>query len=142
MDVIWAIVIIGLGLLAWLGQALAWRAPATASRLGLAEAEGSVEAAFWADGRGEAAWDTATLWTLVLAGVLLLIGEPAWAWLGLVAGGMYVYFGGRGILTRLELQRRGLRIGGPAGVRTAMIALALWAAAGAITIVAAVVELA
>ena len=142
MEVVWAIVIIALGLLAWLGQALAWAAPATATRLGLAEAEGSVDPAFWADGRGEALWDTATLWTLPLAGALLLVGEPAWAWLGLVAGGMYVYFGGRGILTRLELRRRGLRIGEPGGVRTALVALGVWATAGAVTIVAASVELA
>ena len=48
------------------------------------------------------------MWTLPLAGLLLIVGHEAWAWLGLVGGGMYVYFGGRGILTRLELQRREL----------------------------------
>ena len=142
MDVIWAVVIIALGLLAWVGQTISWLAPATAARLSLADAEGSVDDVFWADGRGEALWDVFTLWTLPLAGLLLIAGHEAWTWLALAGGGMYVYFGGRGILTRLELRRRGHRIGDRASVRVGLIALAAWGLAGLVTIGAAVVELA
>ena len=55
---------------------------------------------------------------------------------------MYVYFGGRGILTRLEMQRRGFRIGAAGNVRIGLVMLGVWGVAGAITIAAAIAELA
>jgi hypothetical protein len=142
VDLIWGIVIVVLGLLAWGGQALSWSSPETAARLGLTEPEDTVEAVFWADGQGEAQWDIVTLWTLPLAGLLLIVGHEAWAWLGLVGGGIYVYFGGRGILTRLEMQRREFRIGDPGNVRLGLVMLGVWGLAGLITIVAAIAALA
>jgi hypothetical protein len=142
MDVIWGIVIVALGLLAWAGQLISWSAPTTAVRLGLVEAEDSVEGVYWADIRGEALWDAFTLWTLPLAGLLLIAGHEAWIWLGLVGGGIYVYFGGRGVLTRLELRRRGHRIGDPENVRVGLAALVIWGLVGLVTIAAAIGELA
>lgn len=142
MDIVWGLVIIALGLLAWVGQTVVWLLPERAVRLSLSEAEASVDAVYWADIRGEAMWDALSLWTLPLAGVLLLAGHEAWAWLGLVGGGMYVYFGGRGLLTRLELQRRGHRIGEPANVRLNLAMCAVWGVTGFITVAAAVASLA
>ena len=142
MELIWGIIMLVLGLLAWAGQTLSWFAPRTAARLSLIESEGAVEDVYWADIRGEALWDTATLWTLPLAAILLIGGHAAWAYLGLIGGGMYVYFAGRGVLTRLELRRRGFRIGDERGVQQAMVVLAVWGAAGLVTIVAAVAALA
>ena len=69
--------------------------------------------AFYADVRGEAFWDMAILWTLPVAGILLLVNSPLWAYFELVGGGMYLYLPGRGIATRLVMQRRGIRIGKP-----------------------------
>jgi len=142
MDFIWGIVIIVLGGLAWGGQTLSWFAPVTAAKLGLADAEGSVDGVFWADGRGEALWDALSIWVLVAAGILLVVGHEAWAYLGLIGGGMYIYFGGRGILTRLELRRRDYRIGTPESVRLGLLALGVWAVAGLVTAVAAISDLA
>ena len=110
--------------------------------MGLAEAEDSVEAVFWADGQGEAAWDLLSLWVLPLAGILLLVGNLAWAYLGLIGGGAYVYFAGRGILSRLQLQRRGFRIGEPGTVRVGLLMLGVWGAAGLVTIGGAIAALA
>lgn len=141
MELLWGLVIVVLGLLAWGGQTLSWFAPATAARLGLADAEGSVDAVFWADGRGEALWDALTLWTLPLAGVLLIGGHDAWAWLGLFAAGMYVYFAGRGIFTRVTMQRRGLRIGTPQNVKVVFTFLTVWGITGLVTIMAAIAAL-
>jgi len=138
MEVLWGITIIVLGLLAWAGQLVSWLAPTTAARLSLVEAEDAVEDVYWADIRGESAWDVASLWTLPLAGLLLAMGSDAWAWLGLVGGGMFAYFGGRGVLTRLELRRRGFAIGEPSNVRLGLVMLGVWGLAGLITIVAAV----
>jgi hypothetical protein len=141
VDIAWGVVIVVLGTLAWAGQALAWLWPSRAARIGLVEAEASVEPAYWADIRGEALWDLLSLWTLAIAGLLLVIGDPAWAYLGLIGGGMYVYFGGRGILTRLALLRGGFRIGEPGSVRLGLLMLGVWGVAGAITLIAAVAEL-
>ncbi len=142
MDLLWGIAIVALGLLAWGGQALSWFSPGAAERLSLVESEGAVEDVYWADIRGEALWDLVVLWTLPVAGLLLLAGHQAWAPLGLIGGGMYVYFGGRGIASRLELRRRGFRIGEPSNVRLGLAMLGVWAGAGLITIGAAIAELA
>ena len=141
MNVLWGVVVTSLSLLAWGGQAIAWFWPATAVRWNLAEAEDDVEPAFWADARGEARWDTLTLWTMVAAGVLLIVDARSWVYFGLVGGGMYVYFGGRGILTRLALMRGGFRVGEPSSVRLGLVMLGVWGVAGAITLVASVAEL-
>jgi hypothetical protein len=137
-----AVVVLLAGLLAWLGQTLAAVAPAKAAALGLTEAPGAVDPVFLADMRAEAVWDTLSLWTLPTAAVLLLLGEPAWAGFGLVGGGSYVYFAGRGIAQRLVMRRRAVRIGTPGVVGTALTALAFWGLAGAATIAMAALELA
>ena len=137
MRVVWALVVVLLALLAWGGQTIAWLAPATAVRLTLMEAEDDVEPTYWADIRGEAAWDAFTLWTLVVAGILLILDHSAWPYFGLVGGGMYVYFAGRGILTRVAMQRRNLRIGSPQSVRIGLIFLTIWGVMGLDVIIAA-----
>ena len=142
MDSVWGLVIIALGLLAWGGQVVTCIAPERAVALSLSESEEDVDAVYWADIRGEAVWDAFTLWALPLAGVLLLAGHEAWTWLGLFGGGIYLYFGGRGLLTRLEMRRRGHRIGEPANVRLNLTMCAVWAIAGSITAVAAAAALA
>ena len=63
MELLWGVVIVGLGLLAWGGQVVTWLAPEAAARLSLTEAEDAVDAVYWADLRGEARWDAMTLWT-------------------------------------------------------------------------------
>jgi len=142
MAIGWGIVVVALSLLCWGGQTIAWLAPETAARWNLMEAEDDVEATYWADIRGEAPWDALTLWTLVVAGVLLILDRSTWAYFGLAGGGMYVYFAGRGILTRVAMQRRGLRIGAPKNVQLGLTMLAVWGLMGLITIVAAVAALA
>ena len=89
MGILWGLVVVALSLLCWGGQVISWFAPATAVRLTLMEAEDSVEPTYFADVRGEALWDTLTLWTLVVAGVLLTLDVSAWAYFGLVGGGIW-----------------------------------------------------
>lgn len=141
MAVGWGVVLVLLSLLAWLGQLLSWLAPETAVRLGVMEDEDEVEPVYAADIRGEAVWDALTLWTLVVAGVLLVVDHDAWAYFGLVGGGAYLYFAGRGILTRLEIRARGFRVGRDETVRTNLVMLAVWGVAALVTIGAAVAAL-
>jgi len=142
MQIFWGIVLVASSLLCWGGQTIVCFAPATGAKLGLSETEADVEPTFWADVRGEALWDFLTLWTLVMAGVLLIIDHPAWAYFGLVGGSMYLYFAGRGILTRVVMLRRDLRIGAPKGVKVVFIFLTIWGVTGLATIVAAITALA
>lgn len=141
MGVVWGLVIAALALVCWGGQALALFAPAAAERFGLADVEAEVDPVYYADGRGEALWDTLTLWTLLVAGVLLVFDAAAWPYFGLIGGAMYVYFAGRGVFARRAMQRMGQRIGSAATVKTAYVALTVWGVAGFITMIAAIVAL-
>ena len=141
MRVLWGVIVVALSLLGWGGQAVSWVAPAIAVRWQLMEAEEDVEPAYWADVRAEAVWDTLTLWTMAVAGLLLIADVKAWAYFGLVGGGMYLYFGGRGIFARAAMERRGLRIGSPENVRLGYLFCAVWAAMALITIVAAILTI-
>jgi len=140
-QVFFGIVVVVLSLLSWGGQTIVFFAPATGAKWGLSEKEADVEMTFWADIRGEALWDFLTLWTLVVAGVLLIIDQAAWRHFGLVGGGMYVYFAGRGIFARVSMMRRGLRIGTPQGAKVALAFLTIWGVTGLATIAAAIASL-
>ncbi len=142
MAITWGIVVIVLSALAWGGQTISWFSPPTAERLSLTEAEADVEPAFYADVRGEALWDTLTLWVLVVAGALLIAGNGAWSYFGLSGGAIYVYFAGRGLLTRRAMQQRGLRVGSAQNLKSAYLFLTVWGVIGLVTLVAAAVELA
>jgi len=142
VDTVFGILIVFISLLGWGGQAISLAAPSTAERWKLTEAETSVDSVFYSDIRGEVLWDTLTLWVMPLAGALLVAGVDAWAPIGLVAGGMYVYFGGRGVFTRRAIVERGGRVGDPKSLTTAYAALTVWALLGLAVIAAAAVTLA
>ena len=130
MEIVWGALILLVSLPCWGGQTISWMSPSTAERLKLTEPEDSVDQTYYGDIRGEAAWDTVTLWTMPLAGLLLVLDIEAWAYLGLVAGGMYVYFAGRGVFTRYAITGRGGRVGEPSELKTAYTALVIWGVLG------------
>ena len=141
MNVVWGVILIIISSIGYVGQAISTFWPGTATKLGLMEPEADVDPTFYADVRGEAFWDTAILWTLPVAGLLLVLNSPAWVYFGLVGGGMYLYFAGRGIVVRRVMQRRGIRIGSPETLRMAYAFLFLWGLAAVITIVLAIAAL-
>ena len=138
MNTIWGIILFIISSIGYFGQAISTFWPETAVRLGLTEAEADVDPTFYADVRGEAIWDTAVLWTLPVAGVLLLLNNPIWVYFGLAGGSMYLYFAGRGIVVRRVMQRRGIRIGTPQTLRVIYFFLALWGVTAVITIIMAI----
>ena len=141
MALIWGLTILVLAIVCWGGQTLSLFSPAVAEKYGLADKAHDVEPVFYADGRAEAAWDFLTLWTLGVAGLLLIFDVSAWAFFGLVGGAMYVYFAGRGVLVRRQMTRQGFRIGDESAVKTAYWALSIWGVAGLITLLAAILAL-
>ena len=142
MNVVWGAILVVLTLIVcWLGQVINASSPTLAARLGLDAPESDVDSTFFVDGRGEAIWDALILWTLPVAGILLILNSPYWAYLGLVGGGMYLYFAGRGIAVRLVMQRRGIRIGKPETLKVAYVFLTLWGLTAIVTIIMAVAAL-
>jgi len=135
MDIIWGILLIVFGLIAWGGQVLSALTPKYAQRVGLMEQEEDVDPAFYADLRGETRWDSLTLWTLPLAGILIILNSPLWIYFGMIGGSMYLYFAGRAIFTRLELKRKGIRIGKPELLKMYFIFATLWGLIGLATII-------
>ena len=128
MNIVWGVVLILFTLiLCWLGQVINATAPKVAAKIGLAEPESDVDPTFFVDGRGEAIWDALILWVLPVAGILLLLDNPYWAYFGLAGGGMYLYFAGRMLIVRLVMQRHGIRIGKPETVKLYNAVLILWA---------------
>ena len=55
-----------------------------------------------------------------------------------IGGGMYLYSAGRGILTRMAMQRRGIRIGKPGTLKVYYAILITWGWIAVITIIMAV----
>ena len=141
MNIVWGAVLFIISSIAYFGQAITFFWPETAVRLGLTEAEADVDPTFYADVRGEAIWDTAVLWVLPVAGVLLLLNHPTWVYFGLAGGGIYLYFAGRGIVVRRVMQRRGIRIGTPQSLKTIYLFLTIWGVTAVITIIMAVAAL-
>jgi hypothetical protein len=142
MNIIWGVVLILFTLiLCWLGQVVNATAPEFAGKIGLAEPESDVDRTFFLDGRGEAIWDALILWTLPVAGILLLLDNPAWAYFGLVGGGMYLYFAGRMLVVRRVMQRHDVAIGKPDTVKLYTAVLILWGLIAVVTIVMAVIAL-
>ena len=109
-----------------------------ATRLGFIEPESDVDRTFFVFERSLAVNDTIWTWTLPTAGILLIMNSPLWIYFGLVGGGMYLYFSGAGILSRLAMKRRAIRIGSQKAVAQAYVALTLWGLIGLVTIIMAV----
>lgn len=142
MDLFWGVVLIVFTLLVgWLGQTITAFSPKLAVKLGLTEPESDVDPTFYADVRGEAVWDAIIIWTLPVAGILLILNNALWAYFGLIGGGTYLYLAGRGIAVRLIMQRRGIRIGKPGSLKVFYVFLAIWGLIAVVTIVMAVAAL-
>lgn len=141
MNIIWGLILTIISLLGWLGQTITTFWPKVAVKLSLSEPESDVDPTFHTDVRGEAAWDAMILWTLPVAGILLMLKNSLWAYFGLVGGGMYLYFAGRGIVVRLAMQRRGIRIGMPKTLAGIYVFLSLWGLIAVGSIIMAVAAL-
>ena len=138
MNIIWGAILTIFSMLGWIGQAITAFSPKVAVKLGMTEPESYVDPTFYVDVRGESVWDTMILWTLPVAGILLMLNNSLWAYFGLVGGGMYLYFAGRGITVRLVMQRHGIRIGKPKTLAAIYVFLILWALIAVVTIIMAV----
>lgn len=141
MQLLWGIIVVTLSLLAWGSQFITWVAPRTGARFHFTASDDADEPSYWIDFRGEAPFASVTLWTMVVAGILMILDIEEWAYFGLVGGGMYVYFAGGAIFTRIAARRAGVPLGALPSHRMRYTLLMLWALMGLITIAAAVASL-
>ncbi len=88
-----------------------------------------------------AIWDMAVLWTLPAAGALMLAEISWWPYLALVAAGAHIDTAGRELAKTWGLRAEGVRTGGEAAGRVALIAFGIMFALAAALLVAALVTL-
>jgi hypothetical protein len=136
------IAVLLVGLIAWIGQALAFLAPTLAVRFGALEPREEVDDTLYVmESRAEGLIDMLLTWTLPLSALLMLLGHPLWPYLGLIGGGIFLYAAGLITLSRVYLKREGKKVGRPASERTAYVFGGIWALSSLAMIALAASEL-
>ena len=141
MNLIWGIILVSITLKCWIGQIIIAFTPKIAEKIKIIESESDMDPTFFLDMRGTAIWDAISLWTLPLAGILLILNNNLWTYFGLIGGGMYLYFVGRGIASSLTMQRHGIKIGRSKKLKVKYMILTLWGFIAIVTIIMAIATL-
>ena len=130
------------GLLAWLGQSLAFVAPTAAVKLGVLEPEEEIDPTLYVvETYAMGLSDLLLAWTLPVSALLMLVGHAAWPYLALFGSGVYVYFSAVTMLSRVYLKSRGKKVGRVTSVRAAYVFGVIWVACSVAMTVAAVTHL-
>lgn len=142
MTTVVGVIVIVAGLVCWVGQSLAVFALPAAVRLGLVEPEAEVDPSMFLFERfSMGIMDVLLTWTLPLSAFLMLTGITYWPLFALVGGGVYLYFPGVFMITRIVLKRNGKQVGGLSSVRSAYVFGWIWIGCSITMIVLAVREL-
>lgn len=142
MTTVVGIFVIAAGLVAWIGQSLAVFALPTAIRLGVCEPEAELDRSMFLFERySMGIMDILLAWTLPLSALLMLTGSSYWPLIALVGGGVYLYFPGVFMITRMVLKRNGKKVGQPSSVRNAYVFGWIWIVSSITMIVLATREL-
>jgi len=120
------------GAVGWIGQLISSINFPLAQRLGLQEQTEDTDALYRLAELNAARWDTVVLWSLIAAGILMLIDHNWWPYVSLLAGGIYLDTAGREAAKYLSLSLGGVKTGTPKEKCTAvcfyaiMALIALW----------------
>jgi hypothetical protein len=121
------VLVLALGLVAWVGQTLSFFKPSMAVKLGVLEPEGDVDPTLRImEAKAEGLVDFLLGWTLPAGALLMMFQHPFWPYLGLVGGGIFLYFSGLIMLTRIFLKGAGKKVGSRASVRATHLFGSLW----------------
>ncbi len=136
------VTVVILGLICWVGQTMAVFFLPTAIKLGLFEPEHEVDPTMYLFERmSQGIMDVLLTWILPFSALLMILGRPSWPIFALVGGGVYLYFPGVFMITRIVLKQKGKRIGRPSSVTTANIFGILWVLSAITMIALAAMEL-
>lgn len=141
MNIYLGSVLILFGLTGWVGRVICALSPQRGERLGLIECEADCDPAFYADVRSEVTWDAFVIWTLPLAGLLMILDHTWWPVFGLIGGGTYFYLAGRGIALRAVLDRRNIRTGAAQMLSAYYIIHGMWGVVALVTLAIAATAL-
>lgn len=143
METLLALFVIVLGLICWLGQTLTVFAPDVAVRLGVNEAEDTIDKSMYLFERySQGIMDVLLTWLLPASAVMMLLDHPYWPVFALVGSGVYLYFPGVFSITRIVLKKNGLAVGSRASEVTAYVLGALWTLSALLMIALAAADLA
>ena len=127
IETAFAILVIILGLICWLGQTLVVFAPATAVRFGVGEPEGDVDRSMYLFERySQGIMDILLTWMLPASALMMLLDIDNWEILALIGAGVYLYFPGVFIITRIVLKRDLKKVGQPSSEFAAYVFGGLW----------------
>ena len=136
------VIVVILGLICWVGQSMALFFLPAAIKLGLFEPEHEVDPSMHLFERmSQGIMDVLLTWILPLSALLMILGQPSWPLFALVGGGIYLYFPGVFMITRVVLKQHGKSVGRPSSVRSANMFGSLWILSAITMIVLAVIEL-
>ncbi|MFZ5865433.1 MAG: hypothetical protein ACOYXY_06110 [Thermodesulfobacteriota bacterium] len=134
MRIVLGLFFVCFGLFGWVGQLISGFNYSLAQRLSLQEKSEGTDPLFRLAELNAARWDACVLWTLPLAGVLMLLNHPWWPYVALVAGGIHLDAGGRELAKSLSLRKGGVKIGSPKDWTIAKAFLSLLVLIGLVTI--------
>ncbi len=121
------IVVIVVGLIVWVGQALSFLAPDIATKLGVNSPEEEMDQSLYIiETKANGLSDILLTWTLPLSGLLMILDHEAWPYLALIGGGIYIYFALLTIFARIFLKRRGKKVGRLSSQITAYVFSGIW----------------
>ncbi len=120
MRIVLGLVFVLFGLFGWVGQFISAISLDLARKLGLQEKGEGADPLFVLAERNAARWDSLVLWTLPLAGLVMLIHHPSWPWWAILAGGVYLDTGGREAAKWLTLRASGIGVGTEADKKKAI----------------------
>ncbi len=132
-----------LSLVGWLlyaGQLVSVLNFGLAQRLGLQESPDSVDPVLSNVELWAARWDLVWLWTLPMAGILMLMNHWLWPYAALIGGAAFVDTGGREAAKILGLRGQGVRTGSRREHRLAIGVYAYLILIGALSIVVGLLE--
>ena len=135
------VIVVILGLICWVGQTMAIFFLPTAIKLGLFEPEHEVDPSmFLFERMSQGIMDVLLTWILPLSAILMIL-YTGWPLFALVRGGVYLYFPGVFMITRIVLKQHGKSVGRPSSVTSANIFGTLWILSAITMITLAVTEL-
>lgn len=105
------IVCVVFGSIVLIGQFVSTIDFSLAQKLGLQEGDADTDPLFRRLELNTARWDLFVLWTLPVAGVLMLVDHAWWPYMALAAGGVHVDTAGRETAKVLGLRKHGVRTG-------------------------------
>jgi hypothetical protein len=128
MRIALSLICILFGAFGWVAQFVSAIHYPLAQRLGLQEKTEGTDALFRIAELSTARWDVCVLWTLPLAGILMLVDHHWWPYVSLIAGGIYLDTAGREAAKMLSLRKGGVRVGSSKDLWIAVVFFSVMAA--------------